>query len=477
MQRRTFIQLSSMTAVALFAGCSGDTLGLSDLELKPFSRELALPPELFGTLENGRKVFRLQAQDGKSNFFENISTPTRGINGALLGPTIRVNDGDDVDFVVQNSLSERLSLHWHGMHLPGAMDGNMHQEMAAGGSWTASFSVNQKACTNWYHPHTHNLTAQHVYQGMAGFIIIDDAESGALDLPRTYGEDDFPIVVQDRSFNADGSLLYDAGGGGMSGMRGMRGMLGDIILVNGVVHPFVHVPNKEVRFRILNGSNARFYTFSFSDGRSFKQIGSDNALLEAPVSLNTLKLTPGERAEIVVDFTQDFGKELIFSDSDGGFDVLKVKVSKSASGTTRVPAQLVDLSADIPDKTKAVRTRVFELNMSRMRFTINNQLFDGERIDERLYIDEIEIWEIKNRSEMVHNFHMHATHFHVIERSNAAVALNERGLKDTVYVPAGESVKVVLQMKDYSDANSPYMYHCHILEHENAGMMGQFVVV
>ena len=474
MTRRGFIKLSGITAIAL-SGCSGDYLGVSDFESKPFSSALSIPPELKGTLVNGKKLYKLNAQDGLSHFFENITTPTRGLNGALLGPTIRVDDGDEVDFEVTNSLNEPLALHWHGMHLPAKMDGNAHQEIASKQKWTSSFTINQKACTNWYHPHTHKKTAQHVYQGMAGFIIINDKESDAIDLPKTYGVDDIPIVIQDRSFNDDGTLFYSAGSG--MGMSSMRGMLGDVIIVNGVVNPYLEVPNKEVRLRILNGSNARFYTLKLNNNKSFKQIASDNALLESSVEMSEVKLTTAERAEIVIDFTNDAGKEFILSDIDAGFDILKIKVSKNATSTTKTPSKLIDLSSVIADKTQAVKTRVFELNMRQMRFTINGKLFDKDRIDETINVDEVEIWEIKNLSNMVHNFHMHATHFHIIQRSDREVPLNERGLKDTVFVPPKESVKVVLVMRDYIDSKSPYMYHCHILEHENAGMMGQFVVV
>ena len=471
MNRRSFIKLSGVAALML-SGCGGDFLGVSDFNLVPFTKPLSVPPELNGTLNGTTREYNLAAQDGVSSFFDGFTTPTRGINGALLGPTLRLTNGEDVALIVSNTLNERLSLHWHGMHLPAAMDGNMHQEMAAGGTWTASFTVNQKACTNWYHPHTHELTAQHVYQGMAGFIIIDDTESTNLDLPKSYGVDDFPIVVQDRSFNPDGTLEYN-----LSRMDRMRGKLGDIILVNGVVNPYVDLPNKEVRFRLLNGSNARVYEFAFSDNKAFKQIATDNSFLPAPVALTSLRLSPGERAEIVVDFTQDSGKEFILQDLKGGFDIFKARINKSASSTTTTPATLTDLSTVIPDATQAVKTRTFNLGMSRMQFTINDKLFDSTRIDEIINVNDIEIWEITNSTDMIHNFHMHATHFYIISRSSGAVAANEKGLKDTVYVAPGETVKVVVQMTDYTDTTNPYMYHCHILEHENAGMMGQFTVV
>jgi len=467
--RRDFIKISAFTALTL-SGCGEDLFGLSDLKFTPFSKPLAIPPEINGVLTNSRLLYKLSVQDGVSSFFDNTTTATRGINGALLGPTIRVKNGDDIDFEVTNNLSEVFALHWHGMHLPPDMDGGPHQEIAIGGTWTASFTIKQQACTNWYHPHTHNKTATQVYDGIAGFLIVDDNESLALDIPKSYGVDDFPIVVQDRRFNNNAELDYT-----LSMRDKMSGIMGEIILVNGVINPYVDVENKEVRFRLLNGSNARTYNFVFLNNKSFKQIATDNSFLESPISLNSIILSPGERAEIVVDFSSNLGESFILKDLNSGFNIFKIDVSISASKTTLTPNTLTSLS--IPDYTKAVKTRSFVLSMSRMNVYINDKQMDMNVINETINVDDIEIWEITNSSGMRHNFHTHASHFYIIERNGSTPPNSEKGLKDTVRLEAGDSVKVVIQMSDYTDNTNPYMYHCHILEHEDAGMMGQFLVV
>jgi len=222
------------------------------------------------------------------------------------------------------------------------------------------------------------------------------------------------------------------------------------------------------------------YTFAFASGKAFKQIASDNAFLEAPVSLTQLQLSPAERAEIVIDFSGDFGNEEIFTDITTSADLFKVSVSKVATAITTLPTQLISLAKLNP--ASAVNTRIFTLSGGMGQLRINGVTMDPNVINETVPLDAIEIWEVTNNMNMVHNFHIHATHFQVIERNGSAanVAANEQGFKDTVYLPPNETVKFIVRMVDYASVGAPdnaYMYHCHILEHEDAGMMGQFVVV
>ena len=243
-------------------------------------------------------------------------------------------------------------------------------------------------------------------------------------------------------------------------------------MANGVIDATFNAEAKEIRFRILNGSNSSVYHLSFSDNRSFKQIATDNSLLEAPVTLNSLRLSPAERAEIVVDFSTDMGKSVKLLNGTNTF--LTINVNKQAQSITTVPNTLTTL--EILDTTNAP-TRSFELNGRMGSFTINGKSMDKNRIDVSVPVDRVEIWEVKNSMMMEHNFHIHATHFRVIERNGNAPAANEQGYKDVIYLAGGDSVKLAVKMTDYTDSTNPYMYHCHFLEHEDAGMMGQFVVV
>ncbi|MDQ7074064.1 MAG: multicopper oxidase domain-containing protein [Gammaproteobacteria bacterium] len=472
MKRRDFLFASAAAVSLPLMGCkmgnhNTGTVNANTGALKP----LRMPQLLTGT------QFDLNLQNGSREFIAGLSTPTFGINADFLGPVIKVRNGDTVNFNVRNNLAETATLHWHGMHVPGSADGGPHQAIASGGLWQPSFTVKQKACTNWYHSHTHNKTGEQVYRGLAGMMIVEDTESDALDLPKTWAEDDFPLIIQDRKFNANGSFNYLP-----SRRDAMHGMLGDTFMINGTVNPYLDLPNKEVRFRILNASNARVYRLKLSNGASFKQIATDNAFRETPLNLTSITLSPAERAEIVVDLSQLQGQTLTLQDANNGnTPLLTLNVNKTAGNITAVPAQLTALTS--LDPATAVRTRPFVLERiggMNGSFAINGKAMSMARIDHSMNLDEVEIWEIRNAMGMTHNFHTHATHFQIIERNGSAnnVAEYEKGYKDTVRLSPNERVKVVIKMTDYTtDASAPYMFHCHILEHEDRGMMGQFTVV
>lgn len=437
------------------------------------AKPLAIPGLLPDAGVPGAPIFNLSLQTGGMAFLAGKATPTYGINGNFLGPAVKVRNGDLVTFNVTNNLPEAAALHWHGMHIPGNMDGGPHQTIAPGKMWQASFTVGQKAGTNWFHPHTEGQTGRQVFMGLGGLLVVEDADTDALDLPKTWGEDDIPLIFQDRLFRADGSFDY------LPTMQDrMRGMLGDTLLVNGTVNATASLPSKQVRFRLLNASNARVYNLVFSDFRAFKQVATDQALVEAPVSLLALKLSPGERAEIVVDFTADSGKTLALSDSLSGATLATFNINKVPATTTTLPAALATLTH--LGAAAAVRTRTFSLSMGAgMQFLINGLAMDMNRIDQTLTLGDTEIWEVTNTMNLAHNFHVHGTHFEVLERNGSAanVAAYEKGYKDTVLLNPYDTVKVILKMTHPTDTAFPYMFHCHILEHEDGGMMGQFIVV
>ena len=479
MKRRTFITLSISAAALLLAGCGGNSsttntggnnngTGAGNAIAQT---SLPIPTLLTGEVRNGVRHFDLSLHEATHSFFPGTQTATYAIDGTYLGPTLLLRNGDEVSINYTNNLPETTTMHGHGMHVPASMDGGPHQMIKPGETWSARYRVNQKACTNWYHPHLMGKTAEHVYKGLAGLIIVEDDESQALDLPKRYGIDDIPLVLQDRRFDSAGQLDYSP-----SRMEIMRGYIGDTFITNGAINPYIALEAKEIRFRILNGSNASVYDLGFDDGRSFAQIATDNAFLETPVSLTRLRLSPGERAEIVVDLSGDKEKTLQLKDFQTGKSFLELRVTKEATATTTLPDNLTSLVRFNPQNAQT--TRRFTLAGRMGTFTINGVSMDMNVINERVPIDQIEIWEVENTMGMHHNFHIHATHFMILERNGnpANVAENEKGYKDVVYLPAGERVKLIVKMVDYKDPTSPYMYHCHFLEHEDAGMMGQFTV-
>lgn len=476
MQRRKFIRLSAFTAFVLLQGCtSGDNnISTNSSTQDSTSSTLLIPPLLNGVDKNSEGIlhFDISIQESSKVFFNGSNTKTFAMNGDYLGPTIKLRNTQKVSINYTNNLKENTTMHGHGMHVPPIMDGGAHQIILPGDTFSAVYTVKQTACTNWYHPHLMGKTAEHVYKGLAGLIIIEDSISDSLDLPKTYGVDDIPLILQDKVFDSNNQIDYSP-----SQMQIMRGYIGNHFLANGTINAFLDVSAKEIRFRILNGSNSSVYDLGFTDGRTFKQITTDNSFLEAPVNLKRVQLSPGERAEIIVDFTNDFTKELIFKDFTYNKDFLKIKVSSQASSHTTTPDTLTSLTKYTLNES--TNTRRFVLSGGMGNLLINGVSMNINVINEQVPLNQIETWEIQNNMGMNHNFHIHATHFYIVQRngSSANVAENEKAYKDTVFIPPYSSVTVMVKMTDYIDSTNPYMYHCHFLEHEDAGMMGQFTVV
>lgn len=477
MERREFLTLSAVTAVYVLTGCGGGGSSSgggnnSSGNATPVSGALPIPELKRATDVGGVKHYDLNIVEAQHTFFEGIKTDTYAIDSTYLGPTLLLKRGETVSINYTNKLNVETTIHGHGMHVPGNMDGTAHQPITVGGRWSAQYTVDQTACTNWYHPHYLHKTAPHVYQGLAGFIIIEDDESDTLDLPKRYGIDDIPLALQDRFFSADKtSLDYSP-----SNMELTQGYIGDTFICNGAIEPTFDAEAEEIRFRLLNGSNSTVYDLGFSNGKSFKQIASDNAFLEQAVSMSRITLSPGERAEIVVDLSNDSETSFTLHEYRNNKTFLTINVNKSATAVTTLPANLTRLEA----VGTPVKSRRFTLDMQSMgKFTINGNAMDYNRIDERLTLGEVEEWEIINNMNADHNFHIHATHFRLISRNGSAaqVKANEKGYKDVAYLPANESMKFIVKMTDLTadDAN-PYMFHCHFLEHEDNGMMGQFTV-
>ncbi|WP_066173628.1 multicopper oxidase family protein [Bacillus marinisedimentorum] len=434
---------------------------------------LPIPP----LLENKSKVpnkaeFHLNAQMGKTEFIQGKATETFGYNGDYLGPVIRVRKGDDVSIEVNNDLNEDTTVHWHGLEVSGEYDGGPHSIIKAGGTWNPRFTIDQPAATLWYHPHLMHKTGEHVYKGLAGLFYIDDDVSDSLNIPNEYGVNDVPLVIQDKKLDANGRFEYR-----LSMHDVMMGMQGGTILVNGAINPFLEVPKGKMRLRVLNGSNARIYELFLSSNQRFHQIASDGGLLENPVEMNGLLISPGERAEIVVDFSDyDEGEtvELIHQ----GAEVMKFKVTEQNSKDHSLPATLAPIKKI--DPYKAGKARKFVMQGMGRNVNINGKQMDMDRIDEYLDLNSTEIWEITTESGgmggmmggMAHPFHAHGAQFQLLERNGTPPPANEAGWKDTFLVYPRETIRVIATFKH----PGLFMYHCHILEHEDAGMMGQFKV-
>ncbi len=461
---------------------------------------LAIPELNQGIVEQGERVFRLSISAGQKEFVPRVVSPTIGINAPYLGPTLEMRRGERVRLHVDNGLDDGATVHWHGFELPAAADGGPHQLIRPGARWSPSFEVRQRASLYWYHSHLHRGTGPQVYAGLAAPIYVRDDEEDALDLPSEYGVDDIPLIVQDRVLDNSGKLLYP-----QNMHAQMMGVRGDRLYVNGTQNAVFDARTGLLRLRILNGSNARFYDFSLSGGQTMQIIASDGGLLERPHAVRSLRLAPGERAQILVDLSEGRPLSLVATSpdnsmgmmgGDGGgmmgggmmgrrrddtemdepFRVLDIRPSDS-SPQRKLPSQLAPLPA--LDPSLSVRTRRFVLDMGMMGggMSINGASMDMNVINERVPVGQWEIWEIANASMMAHPFHIHNAQFRVIDRNGRTPPPLETGYKDTVIVDPREQVRLLLRFEEHTDPDLPYMYHCHILEHEDAGMMGQFVVV
>ncbi|NUS42681.1 MAG: multicopper oxidase domain-containing protein [Mycobacteriaceae bacterium] len=452
---------------------------VSTVGAEAFDTELRVPPVAPSRVRaDGTRVFDLRMQAGSTEFRPGAATSTWGFNGGYLGPTLRARRGERVEVNVRNGLDEPSTVHWHGMHLPAAMDGGPHQPVPAGGAWTPSWTVNQPAATLWYHPHPHGGTEQHVQRGLAGMFLVDDDATQRLALPHSYGADDLPLIVQDVKFRG---AQFDHG----HAMFRDVGFLGTRTMVNGTLSPYRRVDAELVRLRLLNASAARVYAFGFADNRDIALVGTDGGLLSHPETVTRVPLSPGERAEVVVrmrpgetavlrSYPPDGGGGFWgrrFSGGDDCFDVLQLRAARQLRPAAPLPATLTD--PELPDARNAVRKRDFDLAMA----TINGRGMDMSRVDHTIVRGTTELWTVRNQDGMPHNFHVHDVQFRVVDMNGAPPLPTLRGPKDTVFLPAGATATLALRFDGPPDPDHPYMYHCHLLYHEDLGMMGQFVVV
>jgi len=508
--RRQFIQTLGIGSAGLLLPALSTTL-MAKQSGYSFTQPYAVPPLDTGKRLGNQVTFNLDMRPGKATFFKGYNTSTLGINGNYLGPVLRARKGDTVSLNVHNRIGGESTLHWHGFTLPAEMDGGPHQRIAHGKTWNATFQIRQPASTLWYHSHEFHNTGAQVYQGLAGLFYVDDEYSSRLGIPANYGVDDLPVVIQDRAFNRNGEFRY------LSMMpERMQGMHGDTILVNGVVTPNLKAQKTLIRLRLLNGSNARIYNLAFDDNRPFHVIASDCSLLSSPVRMNRLVLAPGERAEILLDLSDRrpvilkslkgtirtsgmMGMMMGRMGFDRELDIMRIDPSQAETSHYKIPGSLIHPAK--LNRADAVRSRPMKMNMAMMGmgggmgimrrggmgmmnrggdgggFTINGQSMNMNRINIIVKRGTSEIWVVSNSSPLPHPFHVHNVQFQVLSRNGRKPLAHETGLKDTVRVNPDETVSILVPFRYYADRNRPYMYHCHNLEHEDQGMMGQFTVV
>jgi FtsP/CotA-like multicopper oxidase with cupredoxin domain len=484
LSRRSFLRAST-TALVLaplapaLAGCAA----AEDVPKVEFGARLPVPPLEAGTVDatGGTLVrtFRLAPQAGTHEFVPGKPAETMGYNGSYLGPTFRARRGEKVRVVIENRLGEDTTVHFHGMELPSAADGGPHTMIAAGASSSPEWTIDQPAATLWYHPHPHGNTEKQVGLGLAGLFLLDEAttaSSNADALPHEYGVDDVPLIVQDRRLDASGKITFDSSGNSI-------GTLGNSIAANGVLGAVLPVTTQRVRLRILNASAGRWFRFGFADRRRFHMVASDGGLLAAPLELDAVQLSPAERAEIVVEltpgesvmlrsFAPDLGR-VNPPDAFGGgreFDVVRLDAAATLAPSPALPAAFAALPA--PPETATATARSFTFSGRQ----INGRTMDMNRIDFTAAPGGAEVWYVDNVNAFQHNLHIHGVQFRLLDIDGAAPPPERAGWKDTIPLMPRERNKIAFRTPKYADGQHPYMFHCHLLTHEDQGMMGQFIV-
>ena len=426
---------------------------------------------------------------------------------AYQNPIIRIKRGSQFNARLQNGLSEPTIIHWHGLHVPGVMDGHPGTTIAAGARYDYAFTVTNRGGMYWYHTHAHNLTAKQAYFGLAGLFMVEDEDDLALRsaLQLEPGVTELPLLIQDKQFDADGALVYDS-----NPMQQMTGQLGDTILVNLTPQPQLDIANRLYRLRLLNGSNSRIYKLAFLHrGKMlpYTVIGTDAGLLERPYPVHEVFLAPAERVDILFDASPlPIGEEislksLAFEAMDnemmgGGmrgmgsaglalgaeFEIMKLVVARhGAAVSAPLPRQLSTLARI---DTTGAALRNISLTMQRMRWLINGESFAMDRYPIQSRGNSVELWDIENaKRSMPHPMHMHGFSFQVVSRRNSpnqvrqlaqdasGRLVTDMGWKDTILVWPGETVRIAVDFTHTYKGDQLYLFHCHNLEHEDQGMM------
>ncbi len=375
----------------------------------------------------------------------------------------------------------------------------------------------QRPTTLWYHDHTLGITRLNVYSGLAGFYLIRDKNEEKLNLPS--GKYEIPLLIQDRSFFPNGELFYPSQPGqepppapqppidpSLPNPSVVPEFFGNTILVNGKIWPFLEVEPRKYRFRILNGSNSRFYRIALNSGENFVQIGTDGGLLERPVPLSTITIAPAERADVIIDFSNNAGQNIILTnDAPAPFpdgtppsqdlsQIIQFRVRKHTCkpDSNEIPTRLSCLEQLNPEEAVIIRRNTLIEStdeFGRLKLLLNNKEWDQLPITETPKNGQIEIWELFNTTPDTHPIHLHLVMFQILNRATFTgdpngpdlqigppqlPDPNELGWKDTVRSNPGEVTRIIARFGPFTGI---YPWHCHILEHEDHEMMRPYEVL
>jgi FtsP/CotA-like multicopper oxidase with cupredoxin domain len=461
------------------------------------------------------------------------------IAGSYLGPIIRLQKGQKVRIHLRNELIQPTVAHWHGLHVPAIMDGHPQYAIEPNETLVYEFEVLNRAGMAIYHPHPHELTAQQVYHGLAGAIIVNDAEEAALELPS--GEYEVPIVIQDRRFDDENQLVY------AGSMRDrMMGFYGDKVLINGHADFKLDVASRAYRLRVLNGSNARIYKLAWDDGTPITVLGVDGGLLEKPEVKPYVMLAPGERLDVWADFSgRNEGSQLVMRSAafsgvlprmgmmmhrgnlavGSDYPLFTVKVTRKVSDSPKLPSQLSKINwYKVSDTVNPDKPLPIAISENHMAMLINGRPYKYNDFQdfERIKVNTVQLMEIFHNNgshampdsdeesmhggmggmrggmgmgrgmmggmgggmmAMAHPIHLHGQQFQIVSRSLGKGSEDDYATVSKGFIETGLKDTVLVMpnetvriIKPFQDFKGMFMYHCHNLEHEDMGMMRDFSI-
>jgi len=413
----------------------------------------------------------ITAAPARLTILPGLATDVYAYDGRVPGPTIELREGDSVIVHFRNELPEASTIHWHGIHLPFVADGSPFHPVAPGGTHDYVFTLQPgSAGTYWYHPHPHPVTTHQVVKGLFGALIVRAPDDPLSDIPERV------LVLSDNRFTSGGAIDFPASGSLQATMDAENGREGDVMLVNGQVMPVLPIRAGEVqRWRIINASAARVYRLAIP-GHRLLHVGDDGGLFEDPVEVDEIVLANAERVELLVRGTGAPGSRALLqslpydryipqtrpADWNRTRDLAVLEYSTEPPRTApALPARLREIPA--LDPTTARETRVVAMSQG----MINGRHMDMHRVDLQVKLGATEIWQIENLVGMDHPFHLHGFQFQVLERDGVPEPF--RSWKDVVNVPKHQTVRLIVRFDDFP---GKWMFHCHILDHEDQGMMG-----
>jgi spore coat protein A len=455
---------------------------------EPFQTTFAVPPVLRPVRRSSNTDFyQITMRSARVPILPGFPpTEIYGYNGITPGPTILarrdrravVRQINRLPRVSAFGYETTTSVHLHGSDSPPQYDGYAEDVTRPGYYKDYRYPNDQDARTLWYHDHAIHHTAQNAYMGLAAQYHLYDVLERRLPIPKGYGRYDIPLIIRDGIFGTDGSLLYDD--------ESHSSLFGDVVLVNGRPWPVMKVERRKYRFRVLNASVSRSYELVLGSGDPMTVIATDGGLMPAPQEVGRLRLGMAERYEVIIDFSRyRVGQSVTLrnrspknnADYDSVRQVMRFQVAGEASSTANntIPRILNPNNPAMKLKeSESTHTRQWVFERKNGQWTISGRTWDKDRVDEFCGLDQVEVWELVNKSGgWFHPVHTHLIDFRILDRNGAPPRTQELGPKDVAYVGENETVRVLTK---FGPRQGRYMMHCHNLVHEDHDMMTQFEV-